>query len=89
MTNTRSFVAIPDEVVSEDFMFEMTKQEFEYWRYQFGTSNTSDKMGLRYTPYVTGEIMKNKLRHQTSEFPYFTEHSTNLNIHRHKLFRVS
>ena len=39
----------------KDFMFEMTKQEFENWRCQFGTSNFSDKMGLRYAPYVFTE----------------------------------
>lgn len=39
----------------EDFMFEMTKAEFENWRSQFGTSNSSDKMGLRYAPYVFTE----------------------------------
>jgi hypothetical protein len=33
----------------EDFMFDLTKQELENWRCQFGTSN-SDKMGLRYSP---------------------------------------
>jgi hypothetical protein len=33
----------------EDFMFDLTKQELENWRCQFGTSN-SDKMGLRYPP---------------------------------------
>lgn len=38
----------------EDFMFEMTKQEFENWRSQFGTSN-SDKMGLRYAPFCFTE----------------------------------
>jgi hypothetical protein len=31
----------------DDFMFELTKNEFENWRSQFVTSN-SDKMGLRY-----------------------------------------
>ena len=31
----------------DDFMFELTKEEFENWRSQFVTSN-SDKMGLRY-----------------------------------------
>ena len=35
----------------EDFMFELTKNEFENWRSQFVTSN-SDKMGLRYAPMV-------------------------------------
>ncbi|MBC9795468.1 ORF6N domain-containing protein [Sinomicrobium weinanense] len=39
----------------EDFMFEMTKEEFENWRCQFGTSNSSDKMGLRYVPFCFTE----------------------------------
>lgn len=39
----------------KDFMFEMNKEEFENWRSQFGTSNLSDKMGLRYAPYVFTE----------------------------------
>lgn len=38
----------------EDFMFELTKEEFENWRSQFVTSN-SDKMGLRYAPMVFTE----------------------------------
>jgi len=38
----------------EDFMFEMSKEEFENWRSQFVTSN-SDKMGLRYTPFCFTE----------------------------------
>jgi len=38
----------------EDFMFELTKSEFENWRSQFATSN-SDKMGLRYLPYAFTE----------------------------------
>ncbi|MBU3012475.1 ORF6N domain-containing protein [Polaribacter vadi] len=38
----------------EDFMFELTKIEFENWRSQFVTSN-SDKMGLRYAPMVFSE----------------------------------
>ena len=38
----------------EDFMFELTKEEFENWRSQFATSN-SDKMGLRYSPMVFTE----------------------------------
>ena len=37
-----------------DFMFELTKQELENWRCQFGTSN-SEKMGLRYNPMVFTE----------------------------------
>ena len=39
----------------EDFMFVMSKKEFENWRSQFGTSNSADKMGLRYSPYVFTE----------------------------------
>jgi hypothetical protein len=39
----------------KDFMFEMNKEEFENWRSQFGTSNSADKMGLRYAPYVFTE----------------------------------
>ena len=39
----------------EDFMFELTKEEFKNWRCQFGTSNSSDKMGLRYSPMVFTE----------------------------------
>lgn len=38
----------------EDFMFELTKEEFENWRSQFATSN-SDRMGLRYLPSVFTE----------------------------------
>lgn len=39
----------------EDFMFQLTKEEFENWRRQFGTSNFSDKMGLRYAPLAFTE----------------------------------
>ncbi|MBI3509487.1 MAG: ORF6N domain-containing protein [Bacteroidetes bacterium] len=38
----------------EDFMFEMSVEEFENWRSQFVTSN-SDKMGLRYPPFCFTE----------------------------------
>jgi hypothetical protein len=38
----------------EDFMFELTEQEFKEWRSQFVTSN-EDKMGLRYAPYAFTE----------------------------------
>ncbi len=38
-----------------DFMFELSKKEFRNWRCQFVTSNSSDKMGLRYVPYVFTE----------------------------------
>jgi hypothetical protein len=37
-----------------DFMFELTKQELEDWRCQFGTSN-GDRMGLRHVPMVFTE----------------------------------
>ncbi|MBU0729718.1 MAG: ORF6N domain-containing protein [Proteobacteria bacterium] len=37
-----------------DFMFEMSKQELEDWRSQFGTSNAV-KMGLRHLPMVFTE----------------------------------
>ena len=39
----------------EDFMFEMTKEELENWRSQIATSNSSDKMGLRYLPFCFTE----------------------------------
>lgn len=38
----------------EDFMFELTKEELENWRYQFGTSN-KEKMGLRRPPFAFTE----------------------------------
>ena len=38
----------------DDFMFELTKEEFENWRSQFVTSNR-DKMGLRYKPMAFTE----------------------------------
>lgn len=38
----------------DDFMFEMTERELNNWRSQFVTSN-SDKMGLRYMPFVFTE----------------------------------
>ncbi|MBI1976620.1 MAG: ORF6N domain-containing protein [Candidatus Omnitrophica bacterium] len=34
-----------------DFMFQLTKKEFENWKSQFVTSN-SDRMGLRRPPYA-------------------------------------
>jgi hypothetical protein len=37
-----------------DFMFQMTKEEFEIWRSQIVISN-NDKMGLRRPPYVFTE----------------------------------
>jgi hypothetical protein len=38
----------------EDFMFEMSAQEFKNWRSQIVTSN-SDKMGSRYAPFCFAE----------------------------------
>jgi len=38
----------------EDFMFEMSSEEFQDWRSHFVTSNT-DKMGLRYPPFCFSE----------------------------------
>ena len=38
-----------------DFMFEMTKKEFENWRSQIASSNSVDKMGLRYSPFCFTE----------------------------------
>ena len=38
----------------EEFMFELTNEEFTNWRSQIATSN-SDRMGLRYTPMVFTE----------------------------------
>ncbi len=39
----------------EDFMYELSDEEFLEWRSQIGTSNEGDKMGLRYAPYVFTE----------------------------------
>lgn len=39
----------------EDFMFELSNEEFMEWRSQSGTSKEGDKMGLRYAPYVFTE----------------------------------
>ncbi len=38
----------------EDFMFELSKEEFQNWRSQFVISN-SDKMGLRHAPMAFTE----------------------------------
>ena len=45
----RNLLRFPD-----DFMFELTDQEFKDWRSQFVTSN-EDRMGLRYAPYAFTE----------------------------------
>ena len=39
----------------EDFMFTLNKEEFINWRSQIVTSNSSDKMGLRYSPFAFTE----------------------------------
>jgi hypothetical protein len=39
----------------DDFMFQLTKEEFENWRSQIVISNLSVKMGLRYLPYAFTE----------------------------------
>lgn len=39
----------------KDFMFQLNEREFHNWRSQFVTSNSKDKMGLRYAPYVFTE----------------------------------
>jgi len=38
-----------------DFMFQLSKNEFENWKSQFATSNSNVKMGLRKRPYVFTE----------------------------------
>jgi len=38
-------------------MFELTKEELEKWRYQFGTSN-KEIMGLRVLPFAFTELCK-------------------------------
>ena len=45
----RNILRFPD-----DFMFELTKKEFQKWRSQFVTSK-EDKQGLRYAPYAFTE----------------------------------
>ena len=39
----------------EDFMFQLSKQEFDDWRSQIVISNPEAKMGLRYAPYAFTE----------------------------------
>lgn len=38
-----------------DFMFELSKEETENWRCQFGISNPGYKMGLRHAPFAFTE----------------------------------
>ena len=39
----------------DDFMFQLSKEEFEHWRSQIATSNPSAKMGLRRRPQAFTE----------------------------------
>jgi hypothetical protein len=39
----------------EDFMFQLSKEEFEGWRSQIATSNPGAKMGIRRPPYAFTE----------------------------------
>ena len=39
----------------KEFMFQLTKEEFENWRSHFATSNPAVKMGLRRRPYAFTE----------------------------------
>lgn len=45
----RNILRFPD-----DFMFQLSKEEFENWRSQIVTSN-KDKMGLRWLPFAFTE----------------------------------
>ena len=53
----------------DDFMFELSKQEFALWRSQFVTSK-KDKIGLRYSPMAfTGQgvaMLSSVLKHSAS-----------------------
>ena len=64
----------------EDFMFELTKEEFENWRCQFGISN-SDRIGLRYAPYVFTEQGVSMLSGVLN-----SERAINVNIHIMRTF---
>ena len=52
----------------KDFMFQLSREEFENWKSQFATSN-SERMGLRHKPYAFTEqgvamlssVLNNKL----------------------------
>lgn len=39
----------------EDFMFQLSAEEFKNWRSQFATSNAATKMGVRRRPYAFTE----------------------------------
>jgi len=40
----------------QDFMFQMSVEEFKNWRSQIVTSNSPEKMGLRYIPFCFTEL---------------------------------
>jgi hypothetical protein len=40
---------------ASDFMFQLSKEEFEHWKSQVVISNAGDKMGLRKLPYALTE----------------------------------
>lgn len=62
------------DIFPSHFMFELSKVEFHNWRSQFASSNYSDKMGLRHTPFAFTEhgilqlsnVLKSKLARQMS-----------------------
>ena len=64
-----------------DFMFQLSKQEFQNWRSQFGTSNASDKKGLRYAPY---SFTEQGIAQLSSELK--SERAIKVNIHIIRLF---
>ena len=61
----------------DDFMFEMTQNEFGNWRSQFATSN-SDKMGLRYAPFCFTEqgvaMLSSVFEQQKSHFNKYSDY---------------
>jgi hypothetical protein len=66
-----------------DFMFQLSKDEFENWRSQFVMSNPGSKMGLRRRPYAfTGadqphDRLKRALRAEIDEAACSTLYTTN------------
>lgn len=40
----------------QDFMFQLSKLEFQNWKSQFATSNASNRMGLRKVPHAFTEL---------------------------------
>ena len=59
-----------------DFMFQLTKDELEFWRSQIVTSNSRAKMGLRRAPYaftehgayMAGNVLKSNRATEVSVF---------------------